>query len=695
MNRRNLLKTLAISLGNMAIPFSYIHAQEEQVVFIESYAENSDGILVTFASKSRIDARTMALTGPSRIVVDFFGTLLLPEASDLRYTDKIIKKIRTGRQISRASRVVFDLHSAARVTASSTTVASSPINRLMVQITPTPATDASQASALSSENKTRIVTDKIQVGDTETAFVFQSDLPIVYRTIRLDNPGRLAVDFNNAGIQNIDLLKKFSNQAVSKVRVGHPFANTSRVVFELADSVTVGLGDFSTAYRTENNNNQLVVAIKHPIQNSVAVNQEKKPLPEPLEEETAATTPQPTETQDETVSVQEQVVPVYAQEIIELDDATHFSFLAAEKIRFKYFELIKPNRVVVDLYDANLNDIDSLRNYSNHFIAKVRVGRPFRDRRRIVFNIRPDYTIKPEITHNDSGSFMTVQLTARQKGSIVEAETVAEKPPVRSSPVKKAEPTLNDDANIVVKEEKKPQIIARQMEKIIVIDPGHGGIDPGAIGKEGTKEKDIALAVAKVLLKKLDGIRGCKAFLTRDNDRYIPLSKRLDIAKSYQANLFLSLHADAFHDSSINGASVYCLSENGYSAVMEADQELAERENSVFDTMLPSLLKTANIPKITNPLPTRISSRKVQTKAKIFGHRLLKSLEKDENISIQYNQVKQAEFKILKTPGIPSALVEMAFLSNINDERKMRDENFQENLSVALSQGILHQLKLT
>ncbi|MBF0177160.1 MAG: N-acetylmuramoyl-L-alanine amidase [Magnetococcales bacterium] len=220
---------------------------------------------------------------------------------------------------------------------------------------------------------------------------------------------------------------------------------------------------------------------------------------------------------------------------------------------------------------------------------------------------------------------------------------------------------------------------------VIVIDPGHGGEDPGAVGAEGTREKDVVLTVAKKLAHRINHTPGFRAHLTRTGDYFVTLNKRVSIARQYSPDLFMSLHADAFHIPSARGASVYCLSERGMSTPDRAIKALVRRENSA-DLIGGVNLREDVEPEVAEMLMD-LAQRDSLNRALLLGQNLLGSLQSVGRMKLHYKSVKQAGFAVLKAPDVPSVLVEMAFLSNPKEEELMRRVSFQETLADALLSG--------
>ncbi|TAK75726.1 MAG: hypothetical protein EPO11_05060 [Gammaproteobacteria bacterium] len=217
----------------------------------------------------------------------------------------------------------------------------------------------------------------------------------------------------------------------------------------------------------------------------------------------------------------------------------------------------------------------------------------------------------------------------------------------------------------------------------VVIDPGHGGKDSGARGINGAKEKDVVLAIAKQLAKKINQTPRMRAILTRKGDYFISLRQRLRIARQYHADLFIAIHADAYFDDQAVGASVYALSQRG--ATSEAARWLSQRENYselgalAFDS-LPD--QSAMLRSVLIDLAQTAS---IQASIRAGTH-VLEAL--DVITVLHYKKVEQAPFVVLKSPDIPSILVETGFISNPREEKRLSNPVYQIKLTNALWNGI-------
>lgn len=215
----------------------------------------------------------------------------------------------------------------------------------------------------------------------------------------------------------------------------------------------------------------------------------------------------------------------------------------------------------------------------------------------------------------------------------------------------------------------------------VVIDPGHGGEDPGAIGRRNTYEKNVVLEVSKKLKKQLQR-KGFKVFMTRDGDYFVGLNKRIQLARKYKADLFVSIHADAYYNSSASGASVFVLSEKGASS--SNAKWLANKENR-SDLIGGLSIKDKNkyVAKVLLDMQ-RSSSIKSSLR---FSKSILNNLFNVTNLHTQ--NVEYANFAVLKAPDIPSALIEVGFITNLKTEKMLTMPSYQYKLSSAISNSIV------
>ena len=315
-----------------------------------------------------------------------------------------------------------------------------------------------------------------------------------------------------------------------------------------------------------------------------------------------------------------------------------------EPVSYRHFRLGDPERLVVDLSNTALPPVLATTGEDSALVKDIRPGRRRGGKTRVVFDLAQPIKL----------------LSNGWKGSRLVFEF---RPFVASTP----EPA----------EARRPLVV--------VIDPGHGGKDPGAIGsKYKEKEKDIVLAVSRMLFKRLEGEPMIEAYMTRKDDSYISLRERLRIGGRHKADLFISIHADAFRLPSARGSSVYARSLRN-KASSEAAAWLAEQENSV-DQVYGFLPLSADDPLLNQTLVELAQEGTIGFSIKM-GEKILKSMEKVNRLHKKH--VEQAAFVVLKSPDVPSVLVETAFISNPNEEKKLRTKAHQEKLSKAIHEGLM------
>jgi N-acetylmuramoyl-L-alanine amidase len=318
--------------------------------------------------------------------------------------------------------------------------------------------------------------------------------------------------------------------------------------------------------------------------------------------------------------------------------------------RHSLLVLKNPDRIVLDVADARLASVARAAPQPSGVVKEVRMARRVSGELRIVLDLTRAVRAKSFLaTPNDRyGYRLVVDL-----GGGASTDT-----PVK---VEHARPDARD--------------------LIIAIDAGHGGDDPGAIGKYGTREKDVVLAIARALAQRVDSEPGMRAVLTRDGDYFVPLRDRMRRARAQQADLFVSIHADSIRDRSVDGSSVYILSQHGAST--EAARWLAERENASDLIGGVSLEDKGDLlASVLLNLSQTASLSASQTAAEHVLHQLNLVGE------VRKPLVQQAGFMVLKSPDIPSMLVETAYISNPAEEQRLRSAAHQAKLAAAIHQGL-------
>lgn len=375
------------------------------------------------------------------------------------------------------------------------------------------------------------------------------------------------------------------------------------------------------------------------------------------------------------------ILPGLAQAIVGLDaarlwpspDYTRLTLEAREPIPFKYFILQNPDRLVLDLegveIDAKLSGLANLVQADDVYVKAVRIGLNRPGVTRVVLElkapVRPSiFAIKPL---GDYGYRLVVDLYPQSANGNAAGDQA--KPSADNANARSAKETATP----------KPSRYARLLT--IAIDAGHGGEDPGAKGANGTYEKQVTLAVARKLKERIDQQENMRAVLTRDGDYFIPLQDRVIKARSMRADLFVSIHADSFVSPDARGTSVFALSEHG--ATSAAARWLAKKENAA------DLIGGINIDvKDQNLKRTLIDLSQTATinDSLKLGKSVLRQL--GEINDLHTGRVEQAGFAVLKAPDIPSILVETAFISNPEEEKRLTDETYQNKLADAIVEGI-------
>ena len=215
----------------------------------------------------------------------------------------------------------------------------------------------------------------------------------------------------------------------------------------------------------------------------------------------------------------------------------------------------------------------------------------------------------------------------------------------------------------------------------IALDPGHGGEDPGAIGARGSYEKNIVLSIAKRLKSKIDQEASMRPFLTREGDYFVPLHRRVSKARQVEADLFISIHADAFIEPRAKGASVFALSQQG--ATSSTARWMANKENS--SDLIGGINIKVKDKQVAHLLLDMSTTAQINDSLKV-GNSVLRNI--GDFAPLHKNKVEQAGFAVLKAPDIPSILIETAFISNPQEEKRLNDEGYQERIAEAILAGI-------
>lgn len=379
-------------------------------------------------------------------------------------------------------------------------------------------------------------------------------------------------------------------------------------------------------------------------------------------------------------------IEITATRIWPAQDYTRLTLESKQAIRHNIFSVENPDRLVIDLEDVELGDtlkqLTGKIGNDDPYIKSVRVGRFKPGVLRLVLDLKGQ--VKPQLFDlNPVGEYGyrlvldvypatapdPMMALLDQNKPLVPAGIATDSTEINAAPVISTRPALKN----------LPELRARTL--IIAIDAGHGGEDPGAQGGHGSHEKDVTLAIARRLCALVNDTPNMQGVLIRDGDYFIPLGGRVVKARRARADLFVSIHADAFIRPDAHGSSVFALSEHG--ATSTAARWLAKKENEA------DLIGGVNIA-VKDPYLARTLLDLSQTATITDSIRLARHVlgELNDINDLHSGHVEQAGFAVLKSPDIPSILVETAFISNPSEEARLNDENYQLKLANAVLGGI-------
>jgi N-acetylmuramoyl-L-alanine amidase len=343
----------------------------------------------------------------------------------------------------------------------------------------------------------------------------------------------------------------------------------------------------------------------------------------------------------------------------------------SQAVHARSLHLSAPERLVIDLPDTRRQAPLPVLS-GNSLVRAVRSGRPNKRTLRLVLELRARSRVHLDWHDEPGGAQLRIEVTRASVSSARVAAATAAVPAVATPAA------MPSTALRAIAAAHAPQA-ARDI--IIAVDAGHGGVDPGATGPGGTHEKNVTLAIARALAARIDAEPGMHAVLTRDGDYFVPLRDRMERARAAHADLFVSIHADSVHDRSIEGSSVYILSGRGASS--EAARRLADQENAA--DLKGGISLAAQAPELRSVLMD-LSQNASMTQSGEAAQDVLGAL--DRVGAVRKREVQQAAFVVLKSPDVPSMLVETAYISNPTEERKLRDPQQQQRLAGAILSGI-------
>ncbi|MHC8369970.1 N-acetylmuramoyl-L-alanine amidase [Pseudomonas sp. MDT1-85] len=354
-------------------------------------------------------------------------------------------------------------------------------------------------------------------------------------------------------------------------------------------------------------------------------------------------------------------------------DNTRLVFDLTGPVQHSVFTLTSPDRLVIDINGASLGSPLNV-NTSNTPITAMRSAQRTPTDLRVVIDLKKavtpkSFTLAPNAQY---GNRLVVDLfdNAADAAPIPVPTNVVTVAPVPVTPV---DPPV-----------KLPPAPAGKRDIIVVIDAGHGGEDPGASGSRGQREKDVVLAIARELQRQVNGMKGFRAELTRTGDYFIPLRGRTEIARKKGADLFVSIHADAAPSAAAFGASVFALSDRG--ATSETARWLADSENRSDLIGGAGNVSLDDKDRMLAGVLLDLSMTASLTSSLNVGQKVLSNIGRVTPLHKQ--RVEQAGFMVLKSPDIPSILVETGFISNANEASKLAAVNHQQALARSISSGV-------
>ena len=357
-----------------------------------------------------------------------------------------------------------------------------------------------------------------------------------------------------------------------------------------------------------------------------------------------------------------------------------------------FFTLEKPDRVVIDLRDtrlakgtrmpAGIGAIDTIRtgprpNDTLRVVMELKSPAASRGRWQPAFaDVGDQYVVAV-------GTRAFVAATFEKEGAESNATATRKAPVPQSAGNSSVEKSTEIAAESITPKPVRATHAPADGDRdiIVAVDAGHGGQDPGAIGRNGTMEKNVVLAIARALANRIDAEPGMRAYLTRDDDYFVVLRDRMVRARNAKADIFVSVHADSIRDRNITGASVYVLSEHGASS--EAARWLAERENAAD---LRGGVKLDDKDRSLASVLLDLSQNANLGASMTAAERVLQSL--DDTVNVRKTKVQQAGLVVLKSPDIPSMLVETAYISNPGEEARLKSLPHQTKIAEAIFAGI-------
>ncbi len=350
-------------------------------------------------------------------------------------------------------------------------------------------------------------------------------------------------------------------------------------------------------------------------------------------------------------------------------ERTRFIADLSKKVDVHVFALASPYRVIVDAPDVDFQMPEGIGKEKRGLITAYRYGLFAPGRSRIVIDVGGPFLIDKAFVlepRDDQPARLVVDLVPTDEKTF-------------QAKLKEAKPA--EEASAAPPPLPEPPVRAPDAKPVIVLDPGHGGIDPGTSSADGVTEKDVVLAFAKSLKAKLEATGRYEVYLTREDDTFLPLRERVEFAQKKGAGLFLSIHADYFPEQTekATGATVYTLSEQ---ASDEEAKELATKEN--FSDAIAGVALPSNSDEVVANILIDLAQRETQNRSTVFARSIVGELAGN----LHTHKMRSAGFRVLKAPDIPSVLIEIGFLSNPDDEKHLVSDAWRDRISVSLVDAI-------
>jgi N-acetylmuramoyl-L-alanine amidase len=346
---------------------------------------------------------------------------------------------------------------------------------------------------------------------------------------------------------------------------------------------------------------------------------------------------------------------------------TRFIADLSEKVDVIVFSLADPYRVIVDLPEVNFQMPTGLGTEQRGLITGYRFGLFAPGKSRIVIDVSNPFLVDKAFVleaRADQPARLVVDLVATDRATFLAKLRDAKSPAVGSIP------------------HPDPPAMVAKTKAVIVLDPGHGGIDPGTASADGTTEKEVVLAFAKALREKLEAKGDYQVYLTREDDSFLALRERVEFAQGKGANLFISIHADSLpkHTTEASGATVYTLSEH---ASDEEAKELAAKEN--FSDALAGVDLPSDRDEVVANILIDLAQRETQERSIVFAKSVVGEMSASD---LHRRSLKSAGFRVLKSPEVPSVLLELGFLSNPDDKKGLTSDDWRAAMAEKVTAAI-------